>query len=161
MTTIATDGRTIAADGLRRTGWGCKMDMTVEKIHVRYGRIYALAGSYALVTPAIEWHHKGADPHDLPRCEKDDGWSLMVLERDGSIATYNNQAPYPEKQSFPFIMGSGCDYALGAMDHGATPEEAVRIACRRDESTGGEIQVIDIKEALGLKEPFLRVAATG
>jgi hypothetical protein len=160
-TTIATDGFTIAGDGLRRTSWGCKTDHDIQKIRVRHGRVYALSGSYALFEPAIEWHHNGADPHKLPIDTSEGGWALLVLTHDGvtaRIATYSNKKPYPEEHGLPFTMGSGCDYALGAMDHGAKPLEAVAIACKRDESTGGDIQVIDIKEAIGPKEPSLRVA---
>lgn len=47
----------------------------------------------------------------------------------------------------PFIaLGSGSDYALGAMAHGATAAEAVAIAARLDIHTGGEIQTLKVKD---------------
>lgn len=36
-------------------------------------------------------------------------------------------------------IGSGCQFALGAMSSGATPEEAVMIASKFDNNTGGKI----------------------
>ncbi len=39
-----------------------------------------------------------------------------------------------------FAIGSGSDYALAAMDAGATAEEAVKIACKRDPFSGGKIR---------------------
>jgi len=59
--------------------------------------------------------------------------------------------PYLSGVDVPFAIGAGSDYALGAMDYGASPEEAVRGACRRNVFTGGEIQVVNIAAALGLQ----------
>jgi 20S proteasome alpha/beta subunit len=43
--------------------------------------------------------------------------------------------------NYPFYaIGSGSDYARGAMAMGATAEEAVRIAAEYDTSTGGKIR---------------------
>lgn len=36
-------------------------------------------------------------------------------------------------------IGSGCQFALGAMSVGATPEEAVAVASKYDNATGGKI----------------------
>lgn len=41
-------------------------------------------------------------------------------------------------------VGSGSDLALGAMDAGATAEEAVRIACKRDVYSGGRVKVVRV-----------------
>jgi len=39
----------------------------------------------------------------------------------------------------PFAIGSGRRYALGAMEYGASSEEAVLIAAKYDKHTGGKI----------------------
>lgn len=44
----------------------------------------------------------------------------------------------------PFAMGSGRDFALGAMDMGATAKKAVEIAAGRDAYTGGIIRTITV-----------------
>ncbi len=44
----------------------------------------------------------------------------------------------------PFAIGSGRDFALAAMDMGATAKEAVEVAARRDVYTGGTIRSIKI-----------------
>ena len=44
----------------------------------------------------------------------------------------------------PFAIGSGRDFALAAMDMGATAKEAVAAAARRDVYTGGTIRTVTI-----------------
>ena len=47
----------------------------------------------------------------------------------------------------PFIaLGSGADYALGAMAAGATATEAVQVAISLDVYSGGEIETLNVKE---------------
>lgn len=41
-------------------------------------------------------------------------------------------------------LGSGGDFAQGAMDAGATAKEAVKIACERDVYSGGRVRTIGI-----------------
>lgn len=150
MTTIATDGRTIAADGLACIGneivqWDC------PKIVVREGRIYALTGSDALGRAAIEWHIAGADPSKLPVAGRDATWSLIVIDGPLPIRTatrYTEAMPYPDLFPLPQAFGSGCEYAMGALLAGASPRESVEIAAKLNCHTGGAIQVVDIAEAL-------------
>lgn len=40
-------------------------------------------------------------------------------------------------------VGSGSPYAIGALHAGATPQEAVEIACKLDVNTSGPIQVVE------------------
>lgn len=46
-----------------------------------------------------------------------------------------------------FAIGSGRDFALAAMDMGATAKEAVEVAAKRDVYTGGTIRTLVIDEA--------------
>lgn len=48
----------------------------------------------------------------------------------------------------PFATGSGRDFALAAMDMGATAKEAVEIAAKRDVYTGGTIRTLTINESI-------------
>lgn len=45
----------------------------------------------------------------------------------------------------PFATGSGRDFALAAMDMGASAKQAVKVASRRDVYTGGKIRTLTIK----------------
>jgi hypothetical protein len=151
MTTIAisADGMSIAADGLSMNGWGGVCGLHCKKITHDGGKVYAVSGVMALIEPLVEWYKAGHDPKNTPVCTSDSKWSLIVRD-DGQWYLCTSDAPYPDVMELPAAIGTGCDYALGAMYAGATTKEAVEIACRLDSRTGGTIQVVNIAEALGL-----------
>jgi len=149
MTTIATDGKTIAADSLQ-----CKNDSRsprhARKIHVGRNEkgmpaVFALTGAGCMCEPLIEWIGRGAAPSDYPDARNLDitSWDFMVIDEDG-IRSYVSQNPYPNRHGYPFSLGTGREFALGAMMAGASPEQAVGIAIQIDIHSGGNVDVIDI-----------------
>jgi ATP-dependent protease HslVU (ClpYQ) peptidase subunit len=157
MTTIATDGVTIAADGLAARGDEvCRQD--VKKIREKDGVIYAMSGPLPIFAPLMEWHSNGAKVADVPQVHSDLEWGLLVISNAGAFE-YSSRCVYPSQVEMPFTLGSGADYAMGAMHAGKTPAEAVQLVIDKclNVHTGGRVQVINIKEALGLREPGLRV----
>lgn len=155
MTTIATDGRTIAADG-QASANGVRMSRTVKKIVVEEGAVYALCGASAMTRPAIEWIKSGAVPDKQPKGDEM-GWSMLVIKRDSALV-YTSRSAYPDDVEYPLTMGSGGEIAKGAMVAGKSPESAVVIACDLDINSGGEIQVVNISEALRQAQPLKLVA---
>ena len=157
MTTIAYDGRYLVADG-KATKGETIVSLCEKKISLRHGRVYALAGVHALTDAVVEWHNKGADPNDPPKCSGgDNGWVLIVIDKDG-CREYHNDVPYPDTVDAPCAWGSGRGMARGIMYYGASALDAVKVCCERDINSGGEIQVIDIAEALGLDKLLLEAA---
>lgn len=148
-TTIATDGKTIAADGLRCAG-SERVSLTEKKIRIVNGTIYALTGDYACFNPAIKWHRDGADPGKQPpgHPARDGGWSLIVIGEDGRLVKYSDKLPYAEPFPYPATFGIDADYAMAAMHCGKSPREAVELAAKLGVYTGGEIMVVDIATAL-------------
>ena len=47
--------------------------------------------------------------------------------------------------TFNIGAGSGYQWALSALDHGATPRQAVKYATTKDSASGGKIRVIKVK----------------
>lgn len=137
MTTIAFDGTTIASD--TRMGSDNNNDMTPrQKFVVEGDVIYTASGLAAALYPFIDWHKAGADPKDFPSFPND--VTLWSITRDG-IAEYFKDTPWPVRHTvYPLALGTGCEYALGAMTAGASPEEAVRIAMKWDANTAGEVR---------------------
>lgn len=158
MTTIAIDKHgTIAADGMRVWA-GEIVGLEFQKVRVRHGRIYALTGTAPLFEPLIRWHHNDkADPSKLPKGFDDD--ALIVIERPGAIIKYGAACPYPEEFIPPIAFGAGGEMATGAMLAGATAPEAVRLVAERCNHTGGNIQIVDIAQALGLSDEAVKEAA--
>lgn len=156
MTTIITDGVTIAADGLGCIG-GEVNGTDDKKIIIEKGVVYALSGFVGMRDALIAWHQDGAKVADVPATPDGDSWTLLVIDTSGA-KYFTGKCAYPNKVRTPFALGSGSDYAMGALHAGLSPQQAVQLVIdkRLDVGTGGEIQVIDIKQALGIKEPGLR-----
>jgi hypothetical protein len=75
-----------------------------------------------------KWYKEGADPDLDIGCK--DGFSFIAVAPDGkamiAIGTLKLSGPIEGEY---FAIGSGCEFALGAMLHGASAVEAVETAC--------------------------------
>lgn len=72
------------------------------------------------------------------------GATVVVMHltgrRKGAVIVCED-SPAPERVQRSEAWGTGSDFAIAAMDAGASAEEAVRIACKRSASCGGKIHV--------------------
>jgi ATP-dependent protease HslVU (ClpYQ) peptidase subunit len=96
-----------------------------------------MCGDWAWYKPMIEALED--DELDLP--EAPDAFTAIVMEKDGKVRTYDGKGGWLNVDAPYAAFGSGSEYAIGALDMGATAETAVRIASGRDLQTGGVIQV--------------------
>lgn len=152
MTTIAYDGKTLAADTASFGGGSLKVDTCAEKIIERSGKIFAFSGTYVLKEPWMQWYFDGAIPEKKPRCAKDccDELGMWVFD-EGRLWQYSPELPYRWEVPAPFAMGSGVDFAMGAFRLGdvigrnITAAEAVRAAIACDPFTGGDIRVVNLQ----------------
>lgn len=144
MTTIATDGKTIAYDG----------QITVNSIVVetdfkkcrritrgKYAGFYVAHAGHMGYLPQIEEWISGTRKR-LPSLCSDQNNTVLV----GYTGAYVLHYPTSDfiNTSLPLTMGSGWEIALGAIHAGASPERAVKIAAQLDTLTGGEITVIKL-----------------
>lgn len=135
MTTIATDGRFMAGDG-QREHRNTIFTQHAEKVRrLADGRVVGTAGDVAFGLAIVEWLEAGGEPPKL-----DDGGNVLVLTPAGEIFLLDKYCK-PVPVEAPAAIGSGMDLAIGAMEAGATPVQAVEIASRRDPGTGGSITV--------------------
>lgn len=142
MTTIATDGKSMAADG-RVTSCDMIFSEELVKIHrLADGRLVGIAGSGYFHEPFLKWLEEGGEKPKLS-----DNFEGLVLHPDGTACTYDENC-YRLPESLPTASGSGRPFALAAMDLGFSPEEAVKAAIRRDTQSGGKITVLHLKPAL-------------
>lgn len=142
MTTIASDGRTVAADG--QETWGAEVvRLDYQKLRIVNGVVYGITGVAAVLDACIKWHQNGADTKEAPEVKGDNAWTLLVFGAE-SVQSYTNTVPYPSVYPYPFAVGSGCDYAMGALLAGVSPRQAVEIAASRNIYTGGLISVVEI-----------------
>ena len=144
MTTIATDGRTIAWDGRIVTQWGLVLMRDAEKVRIVNGSVYGISGGYAVFDALIRWYADDKhDPAKMPPSPEDEPWVLLVCD-GGRWVTLSRPMPYPQQVPLPYAIGAGGDMAIGAMEQGGSPRAAVEIVCRRTVVSGGEVRSLDV-----------------
>lgn len=135
MTTAAFKDGVLATDSLSTGGYidqkGFQKifhieDMVGNKLHV------AFAGR---ISTGLKFIHalESGDEVDL-----DDDFEAIVVSGKHVAFFDKNGVPIPGGQ--PAAIGSGACFAMGAMLAGASAEEAVKIAIKLDEGSGGKVQ---------------------
>lgn len=141
MTTIAWDGKTMAGDRLSHMEY--TMPITVRKVHrmrAPNGRIALIgfAGAMSITGAYLAWMRGGEKP-SMPGQR----WAILLADDEGVVWYRCDGADVwdrigPGKHS----IGSGRDFAMGAMAYGATAREAVLIASNLDLQTGRGVDVV-------------------
>lgn len=134
MTTIATDGKTIAADS--RAVGNFILQGNVNKLkRLKDGRILGTCGELWETHAVAGWLD---GKRDKPKVSE--GFGALVLGE--SLILYRDNLE-PMEIPPPYSIGSGCGHAIGAMLAGASPREAIKISIKLDENTGGRIRVME------------------
>lgn len=159
MTTIATDGKSIASDG--RMTLGCRViredDEKIFKVFSeRTGEtlLVGIAGYVCFTEEILEYikdTYQGQgvflrtnnlvltqEHEDAPEVV---GTEALILTEGGKVFHLNHGHP-PLEISKVFAIGSGGDVAIGAMLAGKSPEEAVLIAAKVDTNTNTNVRVV-------------------
>lgn len=139
MTTIACDGKTMAADSRRCFG-DMRFDDTPKIFRLRDGSILGVCGTLQLAMMRMDWLNNRGKPEDYPAAKGDDSCDMLVLRPDGKIEHYLEYST-PIEVKAPIALGSGREFAMGALLAGKNAAEAVEIACQIDVYSGGPIQV--------------------
>ena len=145
MTTIAWDGRFLAADGRVTNGDQITTDedVKIQIEHVHGDKfVAAFAGgvsdSRELLDIAIgEKEYTGALDANIFLIKNDD--EIFLCGAD-------DKRYWQGELKFSEAMGSGGNYATAALDLGCTSMRAVEQAIKRDIHSGGKINVYDTKE---------------
>ena len=146
MTTIAFDGKSIAADCQSTYG---SFPVKAHKLnHLTYKGHPAVAGCDGTIQefdPIIEWVKGGCKKKQRPDVEEEKpDFSIMVVTDEGKVFYASNSLFFHDMGKTKWAIGSGADYALGAMEAGKTAKESIEIAMRLDVNTGLGIDVIDV-----------------
>ena len=150
MTTIACDGKNLAADGRTTTGPEL-IHNTTNKLVLRPGLILAFTGYAAGLRPLTAWVEAGADPAQYPPGLSDGCVVWMFSRKFKTPMIQHGNVPYFVPTPWRHAIGSGREYAMGAMDMGASAQDAIKVASRHDLSTGGKITMINVREHLRRK----------
>lgn len=138
MTTIATDGRSMAADGQESVSGTISHMASVKVYRLTDGRLFGACGSAHEAEQVRGWLN---GEQEKPDVSKDFGAILLTSE---GVEACSSALLF--RETFQLMaMGSGMDFAIGAMEHGASPAEAVAIAVIRDPHTGGKITTLKLE----------------
>jgi hypothetical protein len=129
MTTIATDGKSIACDSYLTDNTISE----VQKIFKVHNGYIGVAGTYVSCVQFVNWLIN--DDNEEPDPE---GVTALLLTKDGVYCYEESLTPYKLSGKYHAI-GSGEQAALAAMMCGKSPGQAVKIASKIDPATGGPI----------------------
>jgi ATP-dependent protease HslVU (ClpYQ) peptidase subunit len=143
MTTLAFDGITLAADSAVSDGEGGTKTRYNHKLR-RFadGRIAGFCGDLTAGIELLDWLEEDGDA-PVPKITGDA--MVMVVQPDGGIFNYDKRGIPMDVDEPIAALGSGHEYALGAMMAGAPAEIAVHIAIERDPHSGFDVLTLDLQ----------------
>ncbi|MFY9479156.1 MAG: hypothetical protein WAQ08_16040 [Aquabacterium sp.] len=126
MTVVAWDGHTLAADKLAVYG---ESRHRVTKIHRVRGHLVGFSGDLDRMQNVLTWFESGAVAADFPKVAVEEiCGTLLVITPTGEVLTYE-RSPRPIRlEQTRVAIGSGREFAMGAMYQGADAIQAVRVA---------------------------------
>lgn len=152
MTTVAANRTTIASDlqftygNTRFKGKTKIFDFPKPKAQflLKTDRVLAgVSGSATQIAHLVEWLHDGETTSKPPKIKK---LELLCLTAEGKLYWGDGVTSFLQIDEPFWAIGSGMDFAIGAMKQGATPLEAVKVASKSDVNTGLGFQEFHLKE---------------
>lgn len=137
MTTIVANLEAMASDQ-RLTGGPMFKAQKIQRIK---GSLYGGCGNYEQVLKMFEWFR---NPDMKPEWKFEPDFVILQLSPEGLFWWGSEMIAMPINQAF-FAVGSGGNYALGALEAGADLRSAVQIASKYDESTGHGVQCVKLQ----------------
>lgn len=140
MTTIATDGITMAGDG-KAVNDHITMSLEIRKVfRLPDGKVIGIAGSAAKAHYLVANYGSGVD---IPESMFEDV-EMLVIDGTDRVLIYEG-SPVALTLKAPVAIGSGRQIALGALLSGQSPRASVAIAAERDIFTGGTIRTLKVR----------------
>jgi hypothetical protein len=141
MTTIAWDGKTLAADSCSWSG-GCRRRVRkVFKVKSPAGRqfLVAFAGDGSFALAVLEWmrgNKERPDPLAFMTVEDTQNQCALVIDQKLRVWQLGATLVYSRMRERIYAFGAGQDVAWGALEAGATSAQAIRIAMKRTDYAG-------------------------
>ncbi|QVW55878.1 hypothetical protein pEaSNUABM10_00003 [Erwinia phage pEa_SNUABM_10] len=157
MTTIAYDGKTLASDSQSTQG-NIRVSNSAMKIFARgEGDDWSIEGKRIAAFGVAGNLHDAKDlrqrmssfvgHHSGDHFENGSTFAFIAIAEDHTVFVGGKYSDEPRswvmEAEAPVAVGSGGDFALGAMAAGAKAEDAVRIASKFDVNTNDSVSSID------------------
>ncbi len=140
MTTCIYDHKNniIAIDGRVSAGNRICTD-TFDKWRIIDGEVWFFSGDVRDYQPLIDAYKSGKSEREIE--------AYAIIVSDGKVkdfAVLENLTVSTSLIEWNDGMGSGLEFALGALEHGTTAKQAVEYAATKDAGTGGKVSVFDV-----------------
>jgi hypothetical protein len=147
MTTIAWDGRTLAADRCSWSGAARRRVCKVFKLKAADGSRFLIAfagnGSFALAVLAwMRGERERPDPLAFLKPDELNNQCALVIDEQRRIWQLGNELWYSRMRERVYAFGGGQDFAWGALEAGASARHAVEIAMKRSDYAGLGVDVV-------------------
>lgn len=145
MTTIAWDGKTLAADKMASDNGVMRTTTKVFKIR---DHLVGFSGLLDLCVQMREWFTNGCNPADFPARQRtaDDFVKMVVIAPTGGIYVYEREPVPFLVEDKTFSTGSGRDFAAAALHLGFSAPEAVKITSELDQFTGNGVDTVSFDD---------------
>ena len=142
MTTIAWDGKSLAAD---KRVVICGLQRTTTKIHKVGAALVGCSGSGYQAAEMLAWARAGFKKNTFPESQRDDELAVeMLVILPTGIQVYGDTPYAVEYEDKHFAIGSGRDFALAAMFLGKSAQDAVLLAAEFDPGTGSGVDTLTL-----------------
>lgn len=121
-----------------------------QKIYRIRGKLVGCAGDQPMIDFFLDAFRRGTKRVRMPAekraaiPEGDRDFSALIVDEEGIWHLDQNYSMDLVQEPY-MAVGSGGDAARGAMAAGATPEQAVEIACQIDSNSRGPVQRLYLK----------------
>jgi hypothetical protein len=147
MTTVAVSKTQIAADRQATHNGGLKFKVKSKltsfenPIFYKYEFHVGLSGNLDQFCDILDFFLDPTGHKKAPVLKQGEG---VILSADGKIWTFSNPTIWIGVDQPYYAIGSGMNFAMGAMAQGATPYEAVKHASKLDPMTGMGVTKVDL-----------------
>lgn len=98
--------------------------------------LVALTGDGHYAAALLEWMRGGRHPGPYPTADDDYTIAVVIDERNRIWRLGSKMLRYCQVLEKMHASGAGQDYAIGALEAGATAAQAIRIAMKRSDYAG-------------------------
>lgn len=147
ITTVVANKETIACDTQATHSGGYKFKLSTKIQEVYQPKMWptpffiGFSGQVDSIPDIMDFFINIGDYKKPPKCNAE----CLVLTHDKKLFTFMNPAKWLEVKEPFYAVGSGRMVAIGAMESGKTPLEAVKIAAKHDPHTGAPFKSYSFK----------------
>lgn len=139
MTTVAWDGKTLAADTCMS---GAYIAVFTKTFQLPDGRLFAGAGEIQDILLAVKWLTEGGDRPEL------DAMNSILIYPDGRAFFLDEKLVEMRINESIAATGSGAQFAIAALYLGASAEKAIEVAAHFDTGTSLPTTKVRLKRSV-------------